>query len=48
MLDLNSRVGAQPESTSARGVATGMVDDLRVGFESILADVALLKQVFVS
>lgn len=46
VLDLSTRVGTQPKANSARGVTIEMVDDLRARFETLLADVALLKQVF--
>lgn len=45
-VDLNSRVGVQLESTGARGVTTGMIDDLWVVFKTLHVRVALLKQVF--
>lgn len=43
MLELNSRVGGLLESSRARGVMVGMVDDLNARFETLLVDVALLK-----
>lgn len=43
MLELNSRVGVQPESTSVRGVTVGMIDDLQAAFETLHADVVLLE-----
>lgn len=45
VLQLSSRVGEQWESSSARGVTAEMVDDLKVGFETLRADVAFLKHV---